>query len=234
MSFEREKRFTADAAHELRTPVAALSIHLENALNTASHDTQTPLFLAIDSSKHITRLIEQLLILARTTPEHYLTRFQSVDLTELCREVIAEQITSAMDKQQLLSLEREKPLILSGDRSGLKMMVGNLLSNAIRYTPTEGEITITLSDEGDDITLLVTDSGPGIPEDQYDRVFDRFYRVNGDQHSSGVEGSGLGLAIVKDIVVLHGGGINLHSTNGHNGLTAEVKLLKQHQRHNTG
>ena len=120
--------------------------------------------------------------------------------------------------------------MLDGDAFALKLLLINLVGNASKYTPEQGQIQLTLQQEGQKVRLLVEDSGPGIAPEEYSRVFERFYRVGGDRHQSGQPGSGLGLAIVQDIALLHQGSLTLgRSVLG--GLAVTLELPLCHQSH---
>ncbi|MEJ2095532.1 MAG: ATP-binding protein, partial [Gammaproteobacteria bacterium] len=109
-----------------------------------------------------------------------------------------------------------------GDRFALETLVKNLLDNACKYTPAGGYVHVDVSGHDAGALLYIEDSGPGVPEDQYQRIFDRFYRLGGDQHESGVIGCGLGLAIVRHIADLHGASIELHQSGFESGLSVSV------------
>jgi two-component system sensor histidine kinase QseC len=170
------------------------------------------------------QLIEQIMLLNRTNPDNFQAKMQPLDLAALCREVVADCYLQLERKQQNISIEGEEHLQISADAFALRLVVSNLLGNAIKYTPDGGQIKLTLS-RGDKTAILdVSDSGPGIDPDEYEQVFNRFYRIGGDRHQAGVPGSGLGLAIVKDIVLLHSGTINLAKSQFDSGLNVRVEL----------
>jgi len=219
-SFQREKRFTADAAHELRTPIAAIRVHLQNLLNDpedSGHSLQK-LGEGIDRLSH---LVEQTLVLNRIAPDQYMANFVPLDLYAIAQHVIADLYPQVEEKQQQIQLEGDAAEIRA-DRFGLEMLVLNLVSNAIKYTPPCGKIDVAVYRIGDRVYLEVMDSGPGIPANQYQRVFERFYRVGGDRHNSGVTGCGLGLSIVQRIVALHGAEIELGPSRYASGLKVTV------------
>lgn len=219
-SFQREQRFTANAAHELRTPIAALLVHLENAL--AERPGDVSLQKALTGAHRMRHVVEQLLTLARTAPEHYLARFERIDLLPLAQEVAAELAPLALRKRQHLALEGEAPMWVEGDRTGLSVLLRNLMGNAIHYTPAGGRIQVRLRRVPAGVELQVVDTGPGIPVGLRERVFDRFYRVGGDRREDGDEGAGLGLSIVRQLLDLHGATIELADPDGHTGLMATV------------
>lgn len=206
-SFQREKRFAADAAHELRTPIAAIRVHLHNLAmeQAAPNDTVARLEEGIDRLSH---LVEQTLVLNRLAPDQYMAKFTRVELQQIARRVIAGVYADVEAKQQGIELESE-PCEIHGDAFGIEMLILNLVNNAIKYTPVKGQILVRVYRQGDRAIVQVVDSGPGIPVEERQRVFERFYRVGGDRHDSGVTGCGLGLSIVQRIVALHGAELEL-------------------------
>jgi two-component system sensor histidine kinase QseC len=219
-SFVREKRFASDAAHELRTPLSALKVHLHNIaqqLPAGSHELQQ----LVAATGRMENLIEQILSLYRSAPDQYMARFEELDLYELVQEAMASFYSQFEEKNLLLELCGD-PVRLAGDAFALATLVQNLLDNACKYTPAGGTVRVTLSDGGDTVTLQFEDSGPGIPAESRTRVFDRFYRLGGDQHESGVIGCGLGLAIVKHIAELHAASIELGVSSLDSGLRVSI------------
>ena len=216
-SFEREKQFTANAAHELRTPVSALKIHLHN-LSEELPDGEERLQALVTVTDRMAHLIEQMLALHRTTNDQFIASFTSLDLYTLVQDVIVGEYASLEDKNQQLEFRGVNSL-LRADRFALETLLQNLLGNAVKYTPDGGSILITITDSGGAITLRVEDSGPGIPEDQYERAFNRFQRIGGDQN---VVGCGLGLSIARQIVELHQAEIILGKSSLLGGLSVSV------------
>lgn len=228
-SFERERRFASDAAHELRTPLAALLVHLENAIEEATPASRDSLQATRANAKRLQHMVEQLLALARSTPDQYLAQFERVDLAVMAREVMAELKPLVTAKDHRVDLDVRGNCNIEGDPDWLAMLLRNLLINAINYTPSGGAIHVRVrradnAVTGQKIELSVCDNGPGIPEAQRVRVFDRFYRVGGDRHHSKVAGSGLGLAIVRHIVELHRADIELSDPPQGSGLCAVVSF----------
>ena len=201
-SFERERRFSADAAHELRTPISAIKMHLHNVRDElpSGSDSLHSLTKDVDRLAH---LVEQMLLLHRTTPDHYPAKFEQITIANLARDAIAERYTDFSAKQQTIELEGD-PVTVDGDRFALGIMLQNLLSNASKYTQQGGRIELRTENKVDEVWLTVADNGPGISAEAQIRVFERFYRLGGDRHSSGVSGCGLGLSIVEHIAELHG------------------------------
>jgi len=224
-SFNREKRFASDAAHELRTPLSALKVHLHNIaqqLPAGDRDLQQ----LVAATGRMENLVEQILSLYRTAPEQYMARFDELDIYTLVREVMASAYSQFENKNIQLELCGDS-IRMAGDPFALATLVQNLLDNACKYTPAGGSVRVTVSEDMDAITLHIEDSGPGIPEALRARVFDRFYRMGGDQHESGVIGCGLGLAIVKHIAELHAATISLGVSSFGSGLLVSVVFPRE-------
>ena len=226
-SFEREKRFASDAAHELRTPISALKVHLHNLINSDPDDTikqhQKSLEELKDSADRMGHLTEQILTLNRTTPEQFFSHLEPLDLYTLVQNEIVNIYPQAEEARLKLELSGSSTTI-NGDRFALETLLRNLLGNACKYTPAGGSVTASIEQSADLVTLQIEDSGPGVPEDQYDRLFDRFYRLDGDRHSSGKPGCGLGLAIVKHITDLHRASIELSHSSHETGLCVTIRF----------
>ncbi|WP_136247128.1 ATP-binding protein [Halomonas borealis] len=202
----REKRFIADAAHELRTPLTVLDLHAQNALATEEPaDRREALTLLRDGLTRATRLVGQLLTLARLDPEQEDAPDQRVDLLHEVRESLAELMPLATDHDQGLYLEADHAAdwMLSTEPGAVTTLIKNLVGNAIRHSPTGGRIDVTLCREATALVLRVDDSGPGIPAAGRQQALARFHR-------SGVgAGAGLGLSIVDRLVQRHGGRLTL-------------------------
>lgn len=219
-AFDREQRFASDAAHELRTPISVLKVHLHNLRQRLGEQDEDINLLAAGIER-MGHLIEQILALYRTSPDQAAVKFEAVDLYKLVQNVIAAEYVQFEDKQQQIELDGDSQM-LHGNRFALETLVLNLLSNANKYTPLSGRIHASVMRTAKGIELSVEDSGPGIPAAQYDRVFERFYRLQGDQHNSGVVGCGLGLTIVKHIADLHHAEIELGPSSLGQGLRVTV------------
>lgn len=200
-AFESERRFTSDAAHELRTPLAALKIQAQVAKRSDNSDERNQaLDKLLTGVERATRLVDQLLTMARVDPETSSTLHSEIRLDRLCEDVLANYALNAETKQIELELDVDGVTVLTGLKESLEILLRNLLDNAIRYTPEGGRVSVRLvqRDNGG-IELHVGDSGPGIPENEHGRIFDRFYRLAGQN----IEGSGLGLSIVQRIAELN-------------------------------
>lgn len=221
--FEREKRFAADAAHELRTPLAALKAQAQVALKTRTVDEKDEaLQKLIASVNRSTHIVQQLLTMNRMLPEAAGSyELEEVNLTKLAREIIAMLAPSALEKQIDLSFEAESKLpLIQANLTALSILIRNLVDNAIRYSKEHGTVTVSISKEDECIVIEVCDAGPGIPVELRERVFERFYRVLGNKST----GSGLGLAIVRQITELHHGRIELDAPQVGSGLIVRIYL----------
>jgi len=200
-AFDTERRFTSDAAHELRTPLAALKTHAEIALQASENPTeqQKALRQVVQGVNRATRLVEQLLTLARLDPETGLTNIRRFDLFIAAESVLSNEAMLAIDKNIEISLSGTRGKFVSGNSDAIAVLMRNLIDNAIRYTPIGGEVQVMINRKGDAVILTVADSGPGIPREERSKVFNRFYRSLGTKES----GSGLGLSIVTRIADLH-------------------------------
>jgi two-component system sensor histidine kinase QseC len=199
-TLDNERRFTADAAHELRTPLAVVRIQAQVAQLTAdSADRQHALDQIVAGTDRATRVVDQLLRLARLDPLAQLPTSSEIDLAALARRVLAA--TPVPEKRPGLLLQaRGKPLAVSGDAELLEIVLRNLLDNALRHTPEAARITVFVRRENDELALGVADDGPGVAADELPRLAERFHRGS----EAGSDGSGLGLAIAQRIAELHG------------------------------
>ena len=208
---DKERRFTADAAHELRTPLAAIKTQAQVAQAAAKDvERQQALVSVVEGCDRAARLVEQLLTLARLEPENFQAN-ETCDLRSIVREVIAELVPNAVKKNIELQLTAEQQASVKGNSALLAILVRNLVDNAVRYSPIDSTVRVRIDSSADAIELGVCDEGPGIPTAEQARIWDRFYRVLG----SGETGSGLGLSIVKQVADLHEAGIE--TTEGDNG-----------------
>ncbi|MBQ4674263.1 ATP-binding protein [Aeromonas dhakensis] len=206
-TIEREKQFTNEAAHELRTPLAVLRIHSENALaaedaESRQHSLQKML-LALDRSD---RLLRQLLTQARIDNQQGL-ELSELNLNQLLQGTLATLAPIALKKDQQLSLEGTEQLTVMGQATLLELMFSNLIDNALRYTQAQGEIAVEARQEGHRVRVDIRDNGPGIPTAALSRLCERFFRVNPQQG----DGVGLGMAIVSRIAQLHGADLDIHN-----------------------
>jgi two-component system sensor histidine kinase QseC len=217
-AFEGERRFTADAAHELRTPLAALKTQAQVALRaTDEQGRQNALENVLRGVDRATHLLEQLLTLARVDHEAAASGHETIELRSLVVHALADLAPSAQARHIELALEEGSAGRISGNPAQLSVLLRNLLDNAVRYTPESGNVSVSLR-EANGVILEVCDNGPGIPQEERGHVIDRFYRISG----SGTDGSGLGLSIVRRIAELHGATLTLGDNENGQGLRVRV------------
>jgi two-component system heavy metal sensor histidine kinase CusS len=212
-SFTEIRRFTADASHELRTPLTALRMEVEAALSKPAEaaDHVNLLGSILEECDRLTRLTDQLLALAREDARRIEPARQSLDLVALVRGTVETMRPLAEMKSLRLSQHGVDTLPAHGDPIRLRQVFYNLLDNAIKYTPENGDIEVRVERRGSEAIIVLRDSGLGIPAEHLPHVFERFYRV--DKARSRAEGgTGLGLSIAHSIISAHGGRIELDST----------------------
>ena len=206
-SLENERRFTADAAHELRTPLAAARVQAQVAMLSTNADKRNhALTQTLAGLDRATRLVEQMLRLARLDPLADLANAAPVDLSELVRNIVAG--TQDASPRAVIETElSEDATPIAGDRDLLQIALRNLVDNAVRYSPSGSRIAVALRQEGGTRILSVSDNGPGVSEEELPRLVERFYR----SAEAVAEGSGLGLTIVHRIAELHGAKLELRN-----------------------
>jgi two-component system sensor histidine kinase TctE len=211
LTIDMQKRFIADAAHQMRTPLAGMRMQSELALRqTDNSEIHRSLEQLAKSSEAATRLVNQLLALARAENQPQTgSAMLPLDLAELARNVVQDWVQASFAHSIDLGFEApSRPLQITGNPTMLRELLSNLIDNALRYTPTGGSVTVRVrSDEQEHAYLEVEDTGPGIAQGERERVFERFYRILGNT----AEGSGLGLAIVREIAQQHGAEVDLFS-----------------------
>lgn len=217
-AFQREQRFAGDAAHELRTPLAALSAHLQIAQEEQDidkiKDSLKKVYSGVERSSHV---VDQLLTLSRMSPGTEINAPEELDLSELVREIVIELFHSADKKNIEIELDADEKLqTIMGNKPAIMIMLRNLVDNALRYSPNNSKVTLTVKNKENAVSIMVSDQGPGIPDELKKRVFERFFRVVGNN----TKGSGLGLGIVKQIINLHQA--KAHLTDNNPGLNFEV------------
>jgi two-component system sensor histidine kinase QseC len=228
-AFAREQRFAADAAHELRTPLAGLKVSLHN-LQQERPEEDTNLINLKACTRRMENSIEQILALYKLNSETFRQTLSECSLKPLVQQSLIELYPAIELKQQEVELIADD-MVIDGDQFALSMLLKNLIENASKYTPSKGSIVVTVTEQDEQLVkLTIEDSGPGLSEQDYHRVFDRFYRVGGDRHSSGVIGAGLGLSIVNHVVKLHMGKIELSKSSILGGLKITVLLPKSQSR----
>ena len=223
-SFEQLRRFTADASHELRTPLTAIrsvgEVGMQNQ-GSASYYREV-IGSMLEEANRLTRLVESLLTISRADAGHIQLHPTRLSLMDLANEAVGLLDMLAEEKGARVTVEGDRALEVSGDRLILRQAVLNLLDNAIKYSPPGGTVLVKVSRKQDQAVVEVADSGPGIPKQDQERVFDRFYRVD-EGRSREAGGTGLGLSITRWAVEAHGGKISLVSEEDH-GSTFRISL----------
>jgi two-component system OmpR family sensor kinase len=210
-ALDTQKAFVADAAHELRTPLAAVQIQAQLVARAKDDESRKE---ALDDLQagitRATRLAEQLLALARSEPDGK-SETKPVDLHALLDECVGASVLVAQQRGVDLGIEASEPATITGDANALRVMFNNLIDNATKYTPNGGRVDVCLQVRDGNPTVEIADTGPGIPADERERVFDRFYRagMGASRARTDVAGSGLGLAIVRRIAVQHDAKVSL-------------------------
>jgi two-component system, OmpR family, sensor kinase len=218
-AFAAQQQFVADAAHELRSPLTALKLQAQALRRSADQGSREAAIGRLnDGIERAIALVSQLLVLAREESEHGAARTQRVDLQDLTRLAVGDVLPQARARAIDLGLATSGTVWVQGQPEALQVLLRNLLDNAVKYSPDGGRVDISLNGQDGSPCITVEDSGPGIPEAERERVFDRFYRVAG----SATTGSGLGLAIVKAIAQRHGASVRLDRSQRLGGLLIEV------------
>ncbi|OAI02354.1 two-component sensor histidine kinase [Methylomonas methanica] len=221
-AFANERNFTSDASHELRTPLAGLLTQIQVAQKTT--DTQMrdqALQKAQQAVSRMTHTVQQLLTLSRVQHQQAGIAKQSVDVNEALIEVISDLDHAARDKRIEIELQGEPGLLIEANPQLFQVLIRNLIDNAIKYSPVEGHIKVACRRKKNRLHLTVDDSGPGVANDDYQRITQRFYRCV--ETANSVEGSGLGLSIVQRIVALHAADIDF-AKSGLGGLQARLQM----------
>jgi two-component system sensor histidine kinase QseC len=223
-ALERERRFTADAAHELRTPLAALKVHAQNTARAASAtEREASLKRMLQGLDRTVHLAEQMLAYSRAAVPGNTSRLERVPLATLLREALDAVQPRAQERHCAVDIAVDPAAAgaaVSGDRQKLLSLVTNLLDNAVRYGPEGGRVQAELRNEGGATVLTVADEGPGIPSDLRERVFESYYRIPG----SAGPGSGLGLAIVREVAEAHGARVAIEDGPGGRGARVVVRF----------
>ncbi len=206
-SLNAQQRFASDAAHELRTPLAALKLQAQLLSRAKDEETRAKYAGRLQEGvARATRLVEQLLTIARLDPDAHDKPMNEFDLAAVAQASVEDLTASAQGKHITLT-HACTPVTMVGMEDAVRLMITNLTDNAIRYTPEGGRIEVAVRPDGDCHALItVTDDGPGIAPEERTRVFERFYRALGTK----VSGTGLGLAIVSRIVQMHNGTITIN------------------------
>ena len=221
-TLERERRFTADAAHELRTPLAALKIHAQNAARASSDaERSASLERMLGGLERSIRLVEQMLALSAAAARPAST--EPVSLRQVLEDALEDALPAIRERNIKLNVLTDPPVAdftLRGERDKLTCLARNLLDNAARYSPRGSSIRVELVSRDGVVKLAVCDQGAGIPRELRERVFESYYRIPGADGS----GSGLGLAIVREIATQHGGSVEISEGDGGRGTRVSIIL----------
>jgi heavy metal sensor kinase len=214
-AFHHISRFSADAAHEIRTPLAIIRGELENALQAPgiTEELRETIGSALEEAERLSRIIDQLLEMSRLEAGETLVDRTRFDFTEMTRSTVDQMRLLAEEKNLQLKFKGTKPADLEGDPLRLKQIVVNLVDNAIKYTPSGGSVSVSTFPQDGKVILEVADTGIGIPKHATSQIFDRFFRVD-KARSRLLGGTGLGLAIVKSICTAYNGNVTVKSGEG--------------------
>jgi heavy metal sensor kinase len=239
-SFEQQKRFIADASHELKTPLTVLKGDVDVALSRPRSPKyyQDTLERVNNTTDRLTALVQELLLLSRADSNRMLLKPEIFNLTNLLTNEVATLMPRAIDKQIALHLDTPDTLLIEADRAKLSRLLTNLIENAIKYCRPNDSITVSAAQQDEQICVTIADTGPGIHPDHLPHLFDRFYRVNkarsraiADDAAAGTDdisgsGAGLGLSIVQWLAQTHRGRVEVESRLKH-GTTFTVWLPRK-------
>ncbi|HHW57918.1 MAG TPA: heavy metal sensor histidine kinase [Clostridia bacterium] len=214
-SFKRQKQFTHDASHELRTPIAVIQTQAESALNSTGtkEEYKKALQVILEEAKHMSKLVHDLLFLARSDSNTEKLTIENLNFSELIEGIVNELAPLAENNGLTLKIIKNDSSYIRGDQTRIIQLFYNLIDNAIKYTPAGGKVEISVENAGKFIKTSIKDTGIGIPEEHLPHIFERFYRVDKARtRKSG--GSGLGLSICQWIINAHGGKIQVESCEG--------------------
>jgi two-component system, OmpR family, sensor kinase len=206
-----QRRFMADASHELRTPISIMRTAADVTLSQPARDEteyREALSAVAQQGSRLTRLVDDMLVLARADGGGYPMVWSSVNLAEVVDGCVRE-LTARADEKRITVRAALAPAVIKGDEALLRRMVGNLLGNALIYTPSGGSVDVALARSNGHVEVRVADTGPGVPEQDRERVFERFVRLDPARAAGG---SGLGLAIARWVAEAHGGDVRIVST----------------------
>lgn len=233
-AFAVQSRFTADAAHELRSPLSRLRSEIEVSLRRprVSLEYQAALSSCLEEIDRLSRLTEDLLMLARLDAgERHANRSEPVFVAPVIDQAVKQLQPEARRKNVTITVEPSPPISVAVYDRSLGQVIGNLLENAVKFSLPGGNVSVSITGNDADVLLTVSDTGPGIPRDDLPRVFERFYRGDASRTSE-VPGVGLGLAICRGIVQAYGGSISIDSKPGA-GTTVTVRLSRAFEPHDS-
>ncbi len=220
-AFKREQQFIDAAAHEIRTPIAALQLHIENAVNAKNDaDRDQSLSEALNGLRRTTRLTEQLLTLSRVSSATDQEKQQVLSLDGICKEVVKNTKPLINQRGQTIELQVNDDCLIHGEQHKIERVIQNLIDNASQYGSVHGLISVSLAKVADTIRLIVSNDGDIIPDSEKIKVFDPYYRILGSKSF----GSGLGLAIVKEIIQQHKGSIRIEDKSAGNGVQMIIEF----------
>ncbi len=227
-AFEKQKQFIADASHELKTPLTAITTEAEVLLNTERTNEQYKGFTksVLEEAQRLTQLTIQLLQIAKTDNNKMKLMYEDVNLEDLIRTE-GDKFTPIADTKTITLIYHKpvNPPIIFADKHRIIQLIDILLDNAIKYNIEGGQIDLSTKSTKNAIKLIITDTGIGIPKEQVDKIFDRFYRITNDRHNRGF---GLGLSIAKEIVNEHKAKIEVESVEN-KGTT--IRVIFPHRHH---
>ena len=220
-AFKREQQFIDAAAHEIRTPIAALQLHIENAVNAKNDaDRDQSLAEALNGLRRTTRLTEQLLTMSRVSGATDKEQLQTLSLDGICKEVVKNTKPLINQRGQTIELHVSDDCLIHGEQHKIERVIQNLIDNASQYGAAQGLISVSLEKVSNAIHLVVSNDGDTIPQSEKIKVFDPYYRILGSKSF----GSGLGLAIVKEIVQQHKGSIRIEDKSAGNGVQVIIEF----------
>ncbi len=212
---EIRRDFVANVSHELKTPVGAIKVLSEAVVDAADDPEAVQRFARRMSteSDRLGRLVQQIIELSRLQHDTPLDQSALVDLDDVVERVIDENHTDATTRHVSMVRDGDKGVQVRGEREQLALAIGNLVSNAVKYSPAGSNVVIGIRHTPTNVEVTITDQGIGIPPEELDRIFERFYRVDPARHRS-TGGTGLGLSIVKHVAATHGGQVHVWSAEG--------------------
>ncbi|MEN8179840.1 MAG: ATP-binding protein [Pseudomonadota bacterium] len=219
-AMDRYSRFTSNVAHELRNPIGGVITQAHSAMSATEEEPRRhSLSQVIKGSNKLSHIIDQLLTLAKIHPDHLRNNFVTLELHAIAVEVMSELSAAALQKGLEVELIGEGPIHIHGNQELTGILLSNLIRNAIHATPAPGRIQVTISENPTGPCLEIEDTGPGIPEPERQKIFERFYRLPGNT----TPGSGLGLSIVEAIIRVHAGAISISAPEHNSGLIVTVQ-----------